>query len=93
MEVKAFKRRRYGHFREQLMAYALLSERCLGPTGRAVLVLGKRVRTWFVDRLVLEEAERLAERVRLVVESEKPPLVQFSRKCWSCWYRRFCPIA
>jgi len=94
VEVKAFGRRRgYGHFRVQLMAYALLSERCLGPTERAVLVLGERARAWPVDQLALGEVERLAERVRLVVESERPPPVQPSGKCLSCWYRRFCPAS
>lgn len=93
VEVKAFRRKRYWHFREQLMAYALLSETCLGPTHRAVLVLGGKARCWDVDQRALEEARRLALRVREVVESEKPPLVQASGKCHSCWYRRLCPTA
>ena len=92
-EVKLFKRRRYGHFREQVMAYALLSEHCLGPTYRAILLLGGRVRAWDVDQHALEAAKRLAEKAREVIECERPPPVQPSRKCRSCWYRRFCPVA
>ncbi|RLF05135.1 MAG: CRISPR-associated protein Cas4 [Thermoprotei archaeon] len=90
-EVKLFKRRKYRHFKAQLMAYALLSEECLGPTYRAILVLGFRVRAWDVDRLMMEETERIVTKVRETVESEKPPIVQHGEKCSACWYHRLCP--
>jgi len=91
VEVKLFKRRRFSHFRSQLMAYALLSERCLGPTYYASLMLGERLYRWDVTGEALRQAEELVGKVRAVVESEKPPLVARSAKCASCWYRRFCP--
>jgi len=91
VEVKAFARRRFDHFRAQLMAYALLCEECLGPTRAALLVLGDRVRAWDVTRDALSEAERLALRVRQALESERPPPAQPGPKCAGCWYRRFCP--
>lgn len=91
VEVKAFKRKKLGHFRAQLMAYALLCETCLGPARRAALVIAGRPLFWDVGTRVLEETRKLAQRVREVVESERPPLVQASSKCSSCWYKRFCP--
>jgi len=91
IEVKAFTRKRYDHFRAQLMAYALLCEACIGPTRTALLLIGNKVRAWDVTREALSETERLALKVRQVIESERPPLTQQSQKCSSCWYRRFCP--
>lgn len=91
VEVKAFRRRTFGHFRAQLMAYALLCERCLGPTRAAILLLGDLVKRWDVTAEALLEAERLAARVRGALESERPPPAQPSAKCSACWYRRLCP--
>lgn len=91
VEAKAFARKRFDHFRAQLMAYALLCETCLGPTRSALLLIGDRVRVWDVTREALIESERLVLKVREVIEGERPPPAQQSGKCPSCWYRRFCP--
>ncbi|MEM2218119.1 MAG: CRISPR-associated protein Cas4, partial [Thermofilaceae archaeon] len=92
IEVKLFKRRRFQHFKAQLMAYALLSEECIGPTRKAMLVIHSKPVFWDVDSRVLDETRKLVLKVREILESEKPPLIQSSLKCSSCWYRRFCPI-
>lgn len=91
VEVKAFKRKKYNHFRVQLMVYALLSEEVLGPTIRAALILGSRLKLWDVTLEALMETKRLVLKTRAAVESERPPRTQLSGKCLSCWYRRFCP--
>ncbi len=93
IEVKAFRRKHLAHFKAQLMAYALLSEECIGPTVKAVLVVQDKAASWDVTADALSEARRLAARVREVVESESPPPVATSPKCAACWYRRFCPSA
>ncbi|MEM4926155.1 MAG: CRISPR-associated protein Cas4 [Thermofilaceae archaeon] len=92
IEVKAFKRKTLAHFRAQLMAYALLSEECLGPTVKAVLLAAGRALAFDVDGEALREARRLAARVREVIEGERCPSVERGARCLSCWYRRFCPI-
>ena len=91
VEVKAYPRREYEHFKWQLLAYALLAERCLGPTRAAVLVLGSRVRAWDTTLEALKAAEALVRKTIRAVESEKPPEAKPSAKCASCWYRRYCP--
>lgn len=91
VEVKAFTRKQFNHFRAQLMAYALLCETYLGPTQTALLLLGDKAHAWDVTRETLSETERLALKVRETIESERPPPTQPNPKCASCWYRRLCP--
>lgn len=91
VEVKLFKRRKFWHFKAQLMAYALLSEECIGPTIKAALVIRGKPLVWDVDSRVLIETRKLALRVRETLESEKPPFAQPCSKCSSCWYARVCP--
>ncbi|MCX8181381.1 MAG: CRISPR-associated protein Cas4 [Thermofilaceae archaeon] len=91
VEVKAFKRRRYSHFKAQLMAYALLCEECVGPARKAVLVIEGRPLFWDVDYNVLDETRRIILKLREALEREKPPLTQPTPKCLGCWYRRLCP--
>lgn len=91
VEVKMFKRGRYGHFKAQLMAYALLCEECMGPTRKAVLIISGKPIFWDVDYQALSEIRKMTLKLREILESEKPPLTQPSPKCTSCWYRRFCP--
>ncbi len=93
VEVKAFRRKKFDHFKGQLMAYALLCNRCVGPAYRALLVLGDRARWWDVTAEALEWAERLVAKVREVLASERPPAVHQGPKCASCWYARLCPSA
>lgn len=92
IEIKKFKRKKFSHFRAQLFSYALLSEECFGPTPYAKLVLGKRVKEWYITVDELKNIIKIIKRTREIIEREKPPLVQRSRKCYSCWYRRYCPL-
>lgn len=96
LEVKVFDRRlsRAGHFRAQLLAYALLVNETMGPVGEAILYLGGRVYRLHVGDRELEEARRMLEKARRAVESPEPPLVQQPEaKCRYCWHRRWCPVA
>ncbi len=90
VEVKAFKRGSFGHFRLQLLSYAYLAYRTLGRADRAVLWIGDEVG---LDIEVREEHLRAVEerlrRLRRVLEREEPPPVE--RECGFCQYRRVCP--
>lgn len=93
VEFKLFSRRRYDHFTSQLLFYAYLVSRTLGPVRRAHILIGGKTLTYFISEEVLASVKRLVERVRKVKTCEEPP---FStrvdpRKCSLCWYRRYCP--
>ncbi len=91
VEVKKYYRRRTEHFQAQLIVYALLVNRLLGPVWKAILVYGDRVRELLVDDKLLEEARRLVEKTWSVVGGDKPPIInQVLGKCATCWYRRYC---
>lgn len=92
-EVKAFRRKSYGHFTSQLMFCAYLTSTVLGPVARAHLILGDRVKTYPINDRVLREVERVVKRVREIKESERPPVAPYagSERCGLCWYRRYCP--
>jgi CRISPR-associated exonuclease Cas4 len=92
VEVKAYKRHEYNHFKWQLFAYTLLSEKTVGPTKKAILVLGEKTHTYEVTLETLDATRRLVDKTLKVVESEKPPQTSPSAKCSSCWYKRYCPV-
>jgi CRISPR/Cas system-associated exonuclease Cas4 (RecB family) len=73
VEMKAYRRRSFNHFRLQLMFYAYLATHCLGPVVRAHLVLGDSVRTYPVTEGSLREVSRAVGRVVEVAGSERPP--------------------
>ncbi len=91
VEVKRYYRKRIEHFQAQLIVYALLVNRLLGPVWKAVLVYGDKVRELLVDDRILGEARRLVEKTWSVLAGDKPPIVnQALGKCSTCWYRRYC---
>ncbi len=94
VEVKRYYRRsgRERHFRAQLMVYALLVSRTLGPVDEAILVLGGKTSVYTVTREDLRSAEQIVEETRRILTREEPPKPFASEaKCNYCWYRRFCP--
>ncbi len=91
VEYKRFKAKSILKYRMQLLAYALIAQEVYGRVRKAVLAMGERRIVYDVTEEALEEAERALRRVGEVLASEKPPPASISRKCWSCWYRRFCP--
>jgi len=91
-EVKAFRSKRWGHFRAQLMVYAALANSALGPVAEAVLVMGGDVKRFPVTDRDLAEARRLIDETRRVLASPEPPRVtQPEAKCFYCRYRKMCP--
>ncbi|MCS7099435.1 MAG: CRISPR-associated protein Cas4 [Sulfolobales archaeon] len=93
VELKAFRRRSFSHFKSQLMFHAYLVSTTMGPVTRAYLVLDDRVRAYVVNETATRDVERIIEGVRRVRESERPPRASRSWKCRLCWYRRYCPSA
>ncbi|MCE4599087.1 MAG: CRISPR-associated protein Cas4 [Desulfurococcales archaeon] len=94
VEVKSFRRRVKwsGHFKDQLMVYALLVTKTLGAVREAILYMGGSAYRFKVTQEDLQRAERLIESTKRILESEEPPLPrQPSRKCSYCWYKRVCP--
>ena len=92
IEVKKFPRKKYKHFIAQLMFYAVLSEECIGPTYKAILIIGDAVKLYEITHERLSEAKSLMFTVKRIIKSEYPPKVDKTPKCYSCWYRRYCPI-
>lgn len=93
VEYKSFNRRRYGHFTSQLLFYAYLVSKSLGPVHRAHIVLGKNAITYHVTEETLQHVEKLVRKVREVKTRDDPPrgVRPDLHKCGLCWYRRYCP--
>ena len=95
VEVKVFPRRieRARHFKTQLMVYALLVWRNMGPVREAILYMGGKAHRYRVTSRDLEAARRALRGLQKVLESEEPPRArQNPAKCSYCWYRRVCPL-
>ena len=94
VEVKRYYRRSIEHFQAQLIVYALMVNKLVGPVWKTILVYGDKVRELPVDDKVLEEARRLVEKTWNTLLGDRPPTVnQVAGKCATCWYRRYCPRA
>ncbi len=94
VEVKRYARRvkRLGHFKAQLMVYALLVSDVLGPVREAILVVGRKPLVYTVTGGDLRRAARMVEETRRVLVSEEPPRTTARPEmCEYCWYRRLCP--
>ncbi|MEM0297733.1 MAG: CRISPR-associated protein Cas4 [Zestosphaera sp.] len=93
VEFKLFSRLRYDHYTAQLLFYAYLVTKTLGPVLRAHMLLGKKTTTYHVSGETLRQVEKLVEKVRNVKTSEDPPVSRHldPHKCALCWYRRYCP--
>ena len=91
VEIKRFKRKLFRHFKIQLMTYAYLTEKCIGPTYNAILLIEKRKIVYDVTQEIFKEIEIKIEKLWRTIESEKPPQTSKTAKCMNCWYRKFCP--
>ncbi len=94
VEVKKYKRKRYQHQVAQLKTYAEIMSVGKGePVHRMILVQDNDIvyekRYEYEDKV---EVKDLIERVKRVIGSDRPPIVDISEKCNSCWYRRICPV-
>lgn len=93
VEVKAFKRKSYEHYKAQLMTYALLATDSLSIVHRAYLVLRNEVLIYQVTHQDLEQARRNIERLWKIIDSPEPPITkQPIQKCKYCKYRNYCPF-
>lgn len=88
-EVKAFKRRDFSHYLEQLRYYTWLVNDAVGPVREAYLIMGRQIKRYVVDRDFLLRGMMAAESVIKVKSLEEPPMGRRDR-CWACWYRRYC---
>ncbi len=93
IEIKRYRRKHDQHQRQQVKTYAYLLTRNGIPVHQAVLIQEGRIRyRKRIEQLDLEEVEYIIKQVEKIIKSDQPPYVQPTRKCWSCWYRKICPI-
>jgi len=95
VEVKAFKRRHYSHFRIQLLAYAYLADRNGFRVRDAVLMMNQEVKLRIeVNKEHVNYVEKLAQELAETLEDDSPPTVnQPLAKCKACQYRKVCPVS
>ncbi|AAK41680.1 CRISPR-associated protein Cas4 [Saccharolobus solfataricus] len=95
IEIKAFYRRFYNHFRIQLLAYAYLAERNGFRVRNTVLLMNKERKINIEVRK--EHVEYIGKVVNELVESledDSPPVVNPSPLlCKACQYRRVCSVS
>ncbi|AWR95238.1 CRISPR-associated protein Cas4 [Acidianus brierleyi] len=94
VEAKEFHRRSFLHFRTQLLAYAYLVNKEIAPVERAILFMGNKIELDIkLDKTHLEAVENKIQKLKSILDSEDPPVVNRDKKdCISCQYRRICPV-
>lgn len=92
IEVKKYNRGKFNHFRLQLLAYAYLANRNGYRVKEAVLLMdGKERLRVEVNESHMRYIERLAMKVREVLDDDKPPSVDPPYSlCRVCQYKRLC---
>ncbi len=92
VEVKKYTRKGIEHYKNQLLAYALLATRKIAPVTKAILVLGNKTIQYPITHQDLKQAEKLVQKTRKTITSEQPPTTnQNPNKCKTCWYKKYCP--
>ena len=92
-EIKRYKRKRYQHFRTQLLAYAYLANKLIAPVERALLIQEEEIELDIpITKQHLEAIEKILRKIRETIEREEPPPTNKTEKqCTPCQYKRICP--
>ncbi|QGA53935.1 CRISPR-associated protein Cas4 [Sulfolobus sp. E5-1-F] len=95
IEIKAFHRRFYNHFRIQLLAYAYLAERNGFRVRSSILLMNKEKKINIeVRREHVEYIHKVVNQLIDSIEDDSPPVVNPSPLlCKACQYRRVCPVS
>ncbi len=93
VEIKRYRRKHYRHQVTQLKGYAYLLTKHGIPVHKLVLIQDRKVvYSKRFEEIDLETVADLLKDLERVINSDKPPKAYRSRKCISCWYRRYCPL-
>ncbi len=93
VEIKRYRRKRYSDQKAQVKTYAYLLTKHGKPVHNVVLVQDKKiVYKRRIEEIDLETIKKTIEQLQKLIDSDKPPKIKPTRKCWSCWYRKICPI-
>ncbi|BFH74703.1 CRISPR-associated protein Cas4 [Sulfurisphaera javensis] len=95
VEIKAFPRKYFNHFRVQLLSYAFLADKNGFRIKRAILFMGKEMKLNIeVEKEHIEYVEKITEKINEVLDNDSPPTANPPPLlCKSCQYRKVCPIA
>lgn len=94
LEVKSYRRKRkwINHFLAQLITYAYIVEKTMGPVHKAILYHGGDI---IEIRPTLGDYERIKQiinKIRKTLKREEPPQTQQPpSKCNYCEYNKLCP--
>ena len=95
VEVKAFQRRYYNHFRIQLLGYAYLAEKNGFRIREAILIMEQKVKLKIeVTNDHIKYIENMVNDLVKILEDDSPPVVNPSKAlCKACQYRKVCPVS
>lgn len=91
VERKSYVSRNYSRYVEQALASYLVAREKIPRIRRIRIEAPRKVMEIDVSGYLLEEIESLVAVIERKISSEKPPRPGDSGKCFSCWYKRFCP--
>ncbi|MEM4717792.1 MAG: CRISPR-associated protein Cas4 [Desulfurococcaceae archaeon] len=92
IERKAYGSHNYSRYIEQLVSSYLVAKDKLPGVKSAILEIEGVARKIELGKDLLEDVEKIVEKTRELVAKEKPPpRPPNTRKCASCWYKRYCP--
>lgn len=94
LEVKAYKRKRkyINHFTIQLLTYAYIVEKTIGPVYKAILYNGGEIIEIRPTQQDYQTIERIINKLHKITHKEEPPRTQQPpAKCNYCEYRKLCP--
>ncbi|MEM4593031.1 MAG: CRISPR-associated protein Cas4 [Sulfolobales archaeon] len=91
-ERKAYRSHNYSRYVEQLVASYLIAREKIQGIRAARIQVGDAVKTLELSEDLAEDVEKIVEKTREMVTRETaPPRPLNTRKCTSCWYKRYCP--
>lgn len=91
VERKTYVSRNYSRYVEQTLASYLVAREKIPHIRKIRVETPRKTMEIEVSGYLLEEIESLVAAIESKISSEKPPRPGDLSKCFSCWYKRFCP--
>ncbi len=92
IEYKRYSSKSIHRYIEQVKAEAYIARETIHRLRKAVLNVNGNEKVFEVSKEMLDDAERLFNRVEKTISREDPPpKTVYQRHCINCWYKRYCP--
>lgn len=92
VEKKAYKSYNYSRYIEQTITSYIIAKEKIANIRNIKLIIQGRIKTIEITEDLVSDVEKIIDKVReMLLKERNPPKPYDTRKCKSCWYKKYCP--